>query len=50
MLSKTVEDNLFIQLGQILIIFKEVLGRKPKLIVSTDFQLLSSQDLLSVVL
>lgn len=50
MLSKTLEDNLFIQLGQILIIFIEVLGREPKLIVPSDLQLLSRQPTLSVVL
>lgn len=50
MLSKALEDNLFVQLGQIVIIFKEILDREPKLIASTNFQLLSRQPFLSVVL
>ena len=45
MLSKTVEDNLFVQLGQIVII-----GLRAQTDCSTNFQLLSRQPLLSVVL
>lgn len=50
MLSKALEDSLFVQLGQIVIIFKEVLDREPNVIAPTNFQLLSRQALLSVVL
>lgn len=50
MLSKALGDSLFVQLGQIVIIFKEVLDREPKVIAPTNFQLLSRQSFLFVVL